>query len=320
MRNKYTLYSPQTLTALAPVLFLLMWSSGAVMAKVGLQYASVWSFLIARSAISLLLILVLSGLFRGWRFIRLPTLDRPTKRNVLGAGLLVQAGYLSGYFLALQHGLSPGIVTVILGLQPLLTPLLTRQKQSGLAVLCLMGGFFGLCLAVAGSSSGAELNWTGLLCAILALLAITWGTIFQSRITLDTMDSMLYQNSLALLVFSLIQFFQPWHMVWNPELIASLLWMSVIVSTGAVLLLMLMLKQRSASQVSVLFYAIPALAMLFDFIWFDTRLSLLSLSGVALVAVSVWRYTRHQTRLQQASATRQPCQTELVTGPGHHKG
>lgn len=320
MRNKHTLYSQQTLTALAPVLFLLMWSSGAVMAKVGLQHASVWSFLIARSAISLLLILLLLGLFRGWRSIRLPTLDWSTVCNVLGAGLLVQAGYLSGYFLALQHGLSPGIVTVILGLQPLLTPLLTRQKQSGLAVLCLLGGFFGLCLAVAGSSSGAELNWTGIICAALALLAITWGTIFQSRITLDTMDSIWYQNSLALLVFSLIQLFQPWHMVWNQELIASLLWMSVIVSTGALLLLMLMLKQRSASQVSVLFYAIPALAMLFDFIWFDTRLSLLSLSGLALVAVSVWRYTRYQARLQQASPARQPCQTELVNAPGHHKG
>lgn len=290
--------SQKNLINLAPVMFLLMWSSGAVIAKLGLMHASVWTFLTVRSAISLFLILVVLKIMHGRWLARLTHTDRSTRGYLVAAGLLVQAGYLSGYFLALDSGLSPGIVTVILGLQPLLTPLLTRQTQSPIALLCLAGGFSGLCLAVAGSAVPEEghLNGFGIACALMALLAITVGTISQTRIRLELLDSIACQNGLALVVFGFIQVYQPWQITWNLPLIGSLLWMSVVVSTGALLLLMLMLKQRTATQVSVLFYAIPALTILLDFVIFNTSLSAVSAAGVALVAVSVWGYQRHQAR------------------------
>jgi drug/metabolite transporter (DMT)-like permease len=208
----------------------------------------------------------------------------------------LQAGYLSGYFLAISTGLSPGIVTVILGLQPLLTPLLTGQRQSRRAMLFLLFGFIGLSLAVAGSAQLDALNWSGIGLAILALAAITFGTICQGRIKLDNLDSVVCQNSVALVIFSLIQLTQPWQMQWNAPLVISLLWMSVVVSTGALLLLMLMLKHQSASQVSVLFYCIPVLTILFDYALFGTTLSLMSWVGVLTVAASVWGYQNDKAR------------------------
>ncbi|WMN57342.1 DMT family transporter [Vibrio fluvialis] len=287
---------PYSLLTLAPILFLLMWSSGAVMVKLGLEHASVWSFLIARSAISFTLTLLLLRLMRGrWR----PNLSHTTgatRWNLLGSGLLLQAGYLSGYFLAISTGLSPGIVTVILGLQPLLTPLLTGQRQSRRAMLFLLFGFMGLSLAVAGSAQLDALNWNGIGLAVLALAAITFGTICQGRIKLDNLDSVVCQNSVALVIFSLIQLTQPWQMQWNTPLVISLLWMSVVVSTGALLLLMLMLKHQSASQVSVLFYCIPVLTILFDYTLFGTTLSLMSWVGVLTVAASVWGYQNDKAR------------------------
>ncbi|WP_242009710.1 hypothetical protein [Vibrio furnissii] len=143
-----------SLLTLAPILFLLMWSSGAVMVKLGVAQASVWSFLIARSAISLVLTLLLLRVMRGRWLPRLAHSSRATRWNLLGSGLLLQAGYLSTYFLAISSGLSPGLVTVILGLQPLITPLLARQRQSRRAAGFLLFGFAGLCLAV-----GVRRNW-----------------------------------------------------------------------------------------------------------------------------------------------------------------
>lgn len=281
---------PFPLMTLAPLLFLLMWSSGAVMVKLGLNHASVWSFLFVRCAVSLGLTLVLLRLMRGRWLPDLSASSPVTRRHLAGAGVLLQAGYLSGYFMAISTGLSPGIVTVILGLQPLLTPILTRQRLTAKARLLLLSGFGGLSLAVAGSAQLSHLNWSGIVLALLALAAITFGTLFQAKIALDKLDSVVCQNSLALIIFSLIQWQQPWQMTWNTQLVISLLWMSVVVSTGALLLLMLMLQHQSASQVSVLFYCIPILTILFDYLLFDTTLSAMSWAGVLLVAASVWGY------------------------------
>ncbi|QDC94831.1 DMT family transporter [Vibrio furnissii] len=288
-----------SLLTLAPILFLLMWSSGAVMVKLGVAQASVWSFLIARSAISLALTLLLLRVMRGRWLPRLAHSSRATRWNLLGSGLLLQAGYLSTYFLAISSGLSPGLVTVILGLQPLITPLLARQRQSRRAALFLLFGFAGLCLAVAGSAQLGALNWHGIGWALLALAAITVGTICQGRIQLDNLDSVVSQNSIALLIFGAIQLTQPWYMLWNPQLVVALLWMSVVVSTGALLLLMLMLKHQSASQVSVLFYCIPVLTILFDYALFGTTLSVMSWVGVITVAASVWGYQHDKARRAQ---------------------
>ncbi|WP_242009711.1 DMT family transporter [Vibrio furnissii] len=138
---------------------------------------------------------------------------------------------------------------------------------------------------------------------MLALAAITVGTICQGRIQLDNLDSVVSQNSIALVIFGAIQLTQPWYMLWNPQLVVALLWMSVVVSTGALLLLMLMLKHQSASQVSVLFYCIPVLTILFDYALFGTTLSVMSWVGVITVAASVWGYQHDKARRAlQASA------------------
>lgn len=288
--------SPSILPFLAPFLFLLMWSSGAVMVKVGLQYASVWSFLTVRSAISLVAIICLYWLMKRVYQVEFRKPKALDWQVLLFVGLMVQVLYLAFYFLAIGSGISPGLVTLILGLQPLLTPLFMGQKVSATKLALLMLGFVGLGLAVAGSKALNELALSGFMFAIFAVTAITLGTIQQAKIRLHPVQAMLYQNSLSLIIFSLIMGLNDWQVTWSGDFILAALWMGLVVSIGALLLLMYMVQQESAHQVSVLFYGIPMLAYLFDYLIFGETLGQLTFIGMILVAISIMFYRRTSAR------------------------
>ena len=98
--------------------FVLLWSSGALAARIGLDHASPFLFLAARLGLALALLLAIAG----WRR---PRLRNP--REVMLTGLLLVAGYSSLYLLALQGGVTPGVLATLLGVQPILTLLLTER-------------------------------------------------------------------------------------------------------------------------------------------------------------------------------------------------
>lgn len=154
---------------LAPFLFLFIWSSGAVVVKFGLQYASVWSFLAARSLVSMCCLIMLFWLYS----YRKPSLIRsPSKtelRRILVVGALLQVCYLSFYFLAIDTGISPGLVTLILGLQPLLTPFLCKQQVSRRQLALLLLGFLGLVISIYGAKDLTQLAAYGVVFGIAAL-------------------------------------------------------------------------------------------------------------------------------------------------------
>ncbi|NVD05932.1 DMT family transporter [Vibrio sp. JPW-9-11-11] len=277
---------------LAPVLFLVMWSSGAVVVKLGLQFSSQWSFLALRALLSLLcitLIVLVAKTLTGqvWK-----KPNRTQLRLVLQVGLLLQVSYLASYILAIDAGLAPGLVTLVLGLQPLLTPLCTQHKLSRSKLMLLLGGFVGLSVAIFGAQDLTNVGWKGLAWAVLALLSLTFGTIKQAKVEIAPLPAMFYQCLLSCLVFTLLSFATGWQVMWQPELVFSLLWMSGVVSVGALLLLMTMIKRNSADQVSVLFYAIPIFTYLFDHWIFGTSISALTLCGTFIVAMCIVLYRR----------------------------
>ena len=126
--------------------------------------------------------------------------------------------------------------------------------KKGYALLAL--GFIGLCIAVLGAK-GIDASHVGLLFALLALMSLTFGTIKQKGINMNIESMVVYQNLFTLLLFSVVALCTDWQVEWTNELFISLFWMSIVVSVGAVMLLLYMLKRGSASQVSVLFYCIP---------------------------------------------------------------
>lgn len=288
------------LDSIAPVLFLVMWSSGAVIVKLGLQFSSQWSFLALRAIISLLSISLVFVLLKHFnkREFALPTSSE--LKPVLLVGLLLQVFYLACYIMAIDSGMSPGLVTLVLGLQPLLTPVLCRQRLDKVKRLLLIAGFAGLCIAISGAQTLTEIGWSGIMFAVLALFSLTIGTIQQAKITIDSVQAMWFQCLLSSSIFTIPALITGWQIEWSGELIFSALWMSIVVSVGALMLLMYMVKRDSSDKVSVLFYAVPILTYLFDYLLFGTTLSTTTLLGIVIVAASIILYRRSSSLIRDS--------------------
>jgi drug/metabolite transporter (DMT)-like permease len=282
------------LQLLTPILFLLMWSSGAVMVKVGLQYASVLSFLSARSIVSLACLIILYFVIKYRDRAKFIAPSKSELIKILSVGALLQVSYLSFYFLAIDSNTSPGIVTLILGFQPLITPLLCGQRFTIRSFLLLIMGFIGLAISLFGSSEMDKIALLGVIFSVVALLSISIGTVLQANISNHIVQNMLYQSLLSAPIFLVISMYCGGNITWTLEFCISLVWMSMVVSVGALLLLMYMAKQDGASSVSVLFYAVPVLAYFFDYVIFKDGLSVITVFGMAIVAVSVILYRKLQ--------------------------
>lgn len=286
------LHSPINFEKAAPLLFLLMWSSGAVMVKMGLIDASPWTFLFLRACATFLFSSIVLLALKPQLKHELFRHDKRSILAVLKVGFLLQFAYLSMYILSIDAGISPGLVTMVLGFQPLITPLIAKEHltRKGYAILGI--GFVGLCTAVAGSKGIDMTHAIGLLFAFLALLALTFGTVKQKGIDMNIDSMMIYQNLFTVVLFSGVALVTDWQVNWTSEFILSLFWMSVVVSVGAIMILLYMLKRGSASQVSVLFYCVPILAILFDYLIFGALLSWVTVAGIVIVVISVYWFQK----------------------------
>ena len=280
------------LDSLAPVLFLVMWSSGAVIVKLGLQYSSEWNFLAIRATLSLLCVSALVWITKRFFKQAFTFPDRMQLSTILVVGLMLQVLYLTFYILAIASGMSPGLVTLVLGLQPLITPLISKQPISAARFALLGLGFTGLFIAIFGAQSVEKIEWQGILFSLLALLSLTGGTVKQADVRLPSIQAMWYQCLLSSVVFVVVSIHLDGYVDWQPELIFSVGWMSIVVSVGALLLLMFMVQRESSDKVSVLFYAIPMVTYLFDHLLFGAQLSTITLIGMVMVAICVMLYRR----------------------------
>lgn len=292
MQRIENLRSPIRFETAAPLLFLLMWSSGAVMVKMGLMDASPWTFLFLRAMATFLFSTVVLLIVKPKLKFELFRHDKESIIAVLKVGFFLQFAYLSTYILSIDAGISPGLITMILGFQPLITPFLAKESMSkkGYALLAL--GFIGLCIAVLGAKGIDASHVIGLLFALLALMSLTFGTIKQKGINMNIESMVVYQNLFTLLLFSVVALCTDWQVEWTNELFISLFWMSIVVSVGAVMLLLYMLKRGSASQVSVLFYCIPLLAIMFDYLIFGEQLSGITMVGIVVVVIAVYWFQK----------------------------
>ena len=273
----------------APIGFLAIWSGGAIFAKVGLQYTNSWSFLFLRSAIALLLLLVIY-LKPNNKKIDITALKKHQIRDIIFSGLLLQVFYLMFYFSAINTGLSLGIIILVLGIQPILTSLISANTVSIKNIMLLAICFSGLVLSTLGYHSIDKINVSGIVFSILALLSITFGTIAQAKVKAPPIITLLIQTIFSFLIFSAVTAYQGLSFEINAYSLLSLIWMGAVVSVGAYLLLMLMLKYNSADKVSTLFFLLPLLTMILESIVFDTTLSALTIFGVLLVCVSLFIY------------------------------
>lgn len=279
----------------APAIFVLLWSTGFVGAKYGLPDAEPFTFLALRLLIAGA-VLAVAAAATGSR------IDRVQAGRAAVSGLLLHAAYLGGVFWAIAQGTPAGVSAVVVSVQPILVaalagPLLgerlDQRQWTGLVV-----GIAGVVLVVAPSLGGA-VPAAGLVSCLLALAGGTAGTLWQKRcgdgIPLLWGTSVQYGAATAVLALASLAV-EDQHIAWTPRFVGALAWLVVVLSLGAVLLLMVLLRRGTASSVSSLLYLVPPATALEAWVLFDERLSPLSMAGVGMTALGVALAARGRRR------------------------
>lgn len=275
--------------ALMPGLFVLLWSTGFIGAKLGLPDAEPATFLALRFAIvSVLLAGLALAVGAPW----------PRSGTAIGhmvvAGLLLHGVYLGGVFASIAHGVPAGVSALIVGIQPVLTAAVVGrvfgERVTGLQWSGFALGIIGVALVVwnkldlgLGSPFGYGLSF-------LALFGITIGTVYQKKFCggMDLRSGNAIQfaaTTLFLLPFAVA--FETMHIEWTGRFIFALAWLCLVLSLGAISLLFLLLRRGAAAKVSSLFYMVPPCTAVIAWILFDETLGPLSIAGMACAIVGV---------------------------------
>jgi len=284
----------------APLLFVMLWSTGFIAAKYSMQNADPFVFLSLRmtiTAIVLILILWLTGA-------RLPkSIFR--HRHDMVTGILLHCGYLGFVFWPIKDGVPSGIVAIIIGIQPILTTALATmyigeslnlRKIAGLlvgfiGVGVVIVGKFGINLGLNGGLSGFYLS----LC-ILSLISVSVGVFYQKKFCNQSqlLAGTLMQYVAAAIATALFALLlgETWHIEWTNDFAIALAWQVFGLSIGAVVLLMAIIKLGEAGRVSSMFYLIPPLVAIEAHFLFGETLGLLSIVGMLLCIVGVYFVNR----------------------------
>jgi drug/metabolite transporter (DMT)-like permease len=281
-----------------PVLFVLLWSTGFIGARLGVPHAPPLVFLTLRfAAVIVLMALVAWAMRAPW------PRGREAWVNIGIAGLLMHGLYLGGVFIAISQGLPAGVTSLVVGLQPLLTAVVAARwlgdRLGGRQWLGLALGFIGVALVVSrqfagglgAGQPGGGLAMGGLPAALLALVAITAGTLWQKRRcpSFDWRTGLVVQFIPATIATALAAALtEPMQVHWTGEFIFALGWLVLVLSLGAVTLLNTLLRAGTAVDSASLFYLVPPVTALLAWVLFNERLTALSLAGMALAAVGVW--------------------------------
>ena len=273
----------------APLLFVVLWSTGFIGAKYGLPHAEPLSFLLVRYllVVSLMTLVALAT--------RAPWPKDGRQWFHIGvAGLLVHAIYLGGVFVAISKGLPAGVTSLVVGIQPLLTAVgagwllnetVLKRQWAGLVL-----GFVGVTMVVSGKmGSGFELD--ALWPALAALAGITAGTLYQKRFcpSFDWRTGAIAQFlPTAIATGIVVGLTDSFRVEWVPEFIFALGWLVLVLSLGAVSLLNMLIRRGSAVNLASLFYLVPPCTALIAWLLFDERLAGMALVGMALAVWGVY--------------------------------
>jgi len=278
------------LTAFAPLLFVVLWSTGFIGAKLGLPDCEPLTLLTLRYAA----VLVLMGAIA--LVTRAPWPKTAAQWVHIGvSGLLIHAVYLGGVFTAIRLGLPAGVTALVVGLQPVLTALgaglLLRERVRPTQWAGLALGLAGVVLVVARKVEGGPAAAALLLPAIVALAGITAGTLYQKRFcaSFDLRTGSVVQFLPSLAVTALAAWNTETMVVhWTPAFMFALGWLVLVLSLGAVSLLNVLIRSGSAVNVASLFYLTPPTTALIAWAMFGETLTGLALGGMALAVLGVW--------------------------------
>ena len=288
------------LLRVAPLLFVLIWSTGFIAAKYSMHNADPFVFLCLRfsiTALALVPIILFAGAAlpqRIWAF-----------RHDMVTGTLLHCGYLGFLFWPIKNGVPAGIVAIIIGLQPIVTMTLSSlyigeqldlRKVAGLLI-----GFVGISVVIVGKyginlglSGGLDLLDLGM--CIVSLMSMAIGVFYQKKFCNQSqlLPSTMMQyvaGSLTTAGFALL-FSETWAIDWTPGFALALSWQVLGLSLGAVMLLMYIIKHGEAGRISSMFYLVPPLVVIEAHYLFGEILGVISIAGMLVCVIGVYIVSR----------------------------
>lgn len=271
-----------------PVLFVFLWSTGFIGAKFGLPYAEPLSFLLLRYVLVISLMTLAALVARA----RWPS-TIAAWGHLAVAGILIHGVYLGGVFMSIGQGLPAGMVSLLVGLQPLLTALLAvlmlgevvqRRQWLGLVM-----GIVGTVMVLAGRIEGG-FSLAGVFPALCALAGITIGALYQKRFcpNFDWRTGSVAQFlAAAFVTLPVAALLEDFHIEFTGEFVFALAWLVLVLSLGAITLLNHLIRNGTAVNVASLFYLVPPVTALIAWALFDETLGLVSLAGLAVAVTGV---------------------------------
>lgn len=275
-----------------PSVFVILWSTGFIGAKYGLPYAEPFTFLSIRffAALCILVPIVLV-------FVGIPQISKKILHSIF-SGMLIHGVYLGAIFFAIDRGMSAGISSLIVVLQPLLVSLIAwfvlGERVSTLKVITLLSALLGVGLVLSpkilGGYSSSGITPTTVFACFIAVLAISIGTVYQKKYVGNTdlrvSATAQYFGALILLgVCSAV--FETGDVKWTNEFIFALGWLVLVLSIGAVSVLLFLIRKNSAVSTASLFYLVPVSTTIIAYFVFGEALLPIQLLGMGIAICSV---------------------------------
>jgi drug/metabolite transporter (DMT)-like permease len=278
--------------------FVVVWGSGFVATKVGLQYAAPFTFLTLRYTFGLVCLIPLVLVLRP----RWPA-TRAELAHILVAGLLMHAANLGGSHYAQYLGMSAGVTALILAAQPLLTALIaSRWMNQRLAARQWLGvglGLAGVALVVWHKVDIRAVSWASVAAVGVSLVAITAGTLYQRVFCprVDLYAGALLQFAISLAVLAPLAWtVEGMHVHWAWQLVAAIAFLVILASILGVNVLHTLMRHGEAARVTSLMYLTPVFAVVLELLMFGVIPTPLSLAGMAItclgVAMVAWQRRR----------------------------
>ena len=280
---------------LMPVCFVLIWSTGFIVARFGMPHAPPMKFLALRYAFSALC-------FGAWVLaagVRWPQ-GRSQWLHLGVTGVLMHGLYLGGVWSAVKLGMGAGLAALLVGLQPMITALwisVRGHRVSALQWTGLVLGLLGLMMVVWQKLGHGEVNAANLVWITAALMGITVGTLYQKRFVApcDVRSANLVQLLAALTVtLPLALLLETEGVQVTGEFIGALAWSVLGLTLGGSSLLYLLIQRGAATQVTSLLYLVPPCTALMAWGLFGESITPLTVAGIALTAVGVGVVVRRQ--------------------------
>ena len=271
-----------------PVVFVLIWSTGFIVARYGMPNSPPFTFLLWRYIFSLLCF----SLWVKWARVPWPQ-GRGQWWHLAVTGVLMHAGYLGGVWAAVKAGMGAGLTALIVGLQPVITAIwlsarggyVSRRQWQGLAL-----GFVGLAMVVSRKlEGGIEVTPWSLTMILMALVSITTGTLYQKRFVqpCDVRSANAVQLMAAYVVTLPLALMEAEPALWNAEMSWALAWSVLALTLGGSSLFYILIQRGAAASVTSLMYLVPPTTAVMAWILFNEPITLVTLAGIAVTAIGV---------------------------------